>query len=147
MGTPQRDTGQATRVKAQSLWSSTQLIRRRLWASIWQRTVQFSHVSSDLRLSLTNDTGAVRAGRQYKVRDLWLHQNVGTAVRYVLFAIAVHSLHSKLTVFYRTWNVTLPSHGVAALLLTDDGPEPANETPPCAEPWLAIGNCANYGWV
>jgi hypothetical protein len=41
--------------------------------------------------------------------------------------------------------VTLPSHGVAALLLTDDGPEPADEEPRCAEPWLAIGNCANYG--
>lgn len=92
-----------------------------------------------------NGTGAVRAGRQYKVRDLWLHQNIGTAVRYVQFKIATQSQQPKLTVLYRTWNVTLPSHGVAALLLTDDGPEPANEEPQCAEPWLAIGDCANYG--
>jgi hypothetical protein len=57
----------------------------------------------------------------------------------------VKSLRAKLTLVYRTFNVTLPSHGVAALLMTDDGPEPANEKPPCAQPWLAIGNCANYG--
>lgn len=103
-----------------------------------------SNAPSHERFPLTNSIGAVRAGRQYKVRDLWLHQNIGTAVRSVHFG-TIHIPQSELTMICRTWNVTLPSHGVAALLLTDDGPEPANETPPCAEPWLAIGNCANYG--
>lgn len=52
------------------------------------------------------ESWAIRAGRQYNVRDLWAHTDNGTAVR-------------NLT-------VTLPAHGVAALLLTDAGDEPAS---------------------
>ena len=59
---------------------------------------------------------AVRAGRQYTVRDMWLHKDVGIAVR--------------------NWTVTLEVHDVAALLLSDAGPEPRGESPPCAEPFL-----------
>jgi alpha-galactosidase len=59
---------------------------------------------------------AVRAGRQYKVRDMWLHKDVGIAIR--------------------NWTVTLEAHDVAALLLSDAGPEPKGGSPPCAEPFL-----------
>lgn len=67
---------------------------------------------------------AIRAGRQYNVRDLWKHEHVGIAIR--------------------NWTVTLESHDVAALLMTDAGPEPAEEladgeiSPPCAWPFLAL---------
>ena len=66
---------------------------------------------------------AIRAGRQYKVRDMWKHDDCGIAVR--------------------NWTVTVGAHDVAALLLTDAGPEPAQEladgkiAPPCAYPFLA----------
>lgn len=61
---------------------------------------------------------AIRAGRQYKVRDMWAHKDVGIAVR--------------------NWTVTLDTHDVAALLLTDAGPEPvqALDLTPCAPPFL-----------
>ncbi|KAL5346434.1 hypothetical protein ACLOAV_008705 [Pseudogymnoascus australis] len=60
---------------------------------------------------------AVRAGRQYKVRDMWLHEDVGVAVR--------------------NWTVKLGAHDVAALLLKDAGPEPKETGPlPCASPFL-----------
>jgi alpha-galactosidase len=60
---------------------------------------------------------AIRAGRQYKVRDMWLHKDVGIAVR--------------------NWTVTLQPHDVAALLMTDAGPEPTGAGPlPCASPFL-----------
>lgn len=52
------------------------------------------------------ESWAIRAGRQYSVRDLWAHTDNGTAVR-------------NLT-------VTVPAHGVAALLLKDAGDEPAD---------------------
>ncbi|EMC96109.1 glycoside hydrolase family 27 protein [Baudoinia panamericana UAMH 10762] len=55
----------------------------------------------------------LKAGRQYEVYDMWAHRTVGTAVR--------------------SWSVTLPAHGVSALLLNDAGAEPA---------WLN-GTCAN----
>ncbi|RPD75352.1 glycoside hydrolase family 27 protein [Lentinus tigrinus ALCF2SS1-7] len=55
----------------------------------------------------------IRAGRQYSVRDLWAHADVG---------VAVHN-----------WTVpAVPSHGVVALLLQDAGDEPNGEGPPCA---------------
>lgn len=58
------------------------------------------------------ESWAIRDGRQYSVYDMWSHTNNGTAVR-------------NLT-------VTLPSHGVAALLLSDAGPEPSGLLPYCA---------------
>jgi len=62
---------------------------------------------------------AIRAGRQYHVRDLWKHENVGLAVR--------------------NWTVTLEPHDVAALLLADAGPEDsAVLAPPCAYPLLDL---------
>jgi hypothetical protein len=45
-----------------------------------------------------NCTGAVRAGRQYTVRDLWLHEDVGTAIRYVHVSITIRSRKFKLKV-------------------------------------------------
>jgi alpha-galactosidase len=50
------------------------------------------------------ESWAIKAGRRYLVYDMWSHTHNGTAVR----------------------NMTpdLPAHGVAALLLNDDGPEP-----------------------
>ncbi|KFY98616.1 hypothetical protein V498_01375 [Pseudogymnoascus sp. VKM F-4517 (FW-2822)] len=60
---------------------------------------------------------AIRAGRQYMVRDMWLHEDVGVAVR--------------------NWTVKLGAHDVAALLLKDAGPEPKETGPlPCASPFL-----------
>ncbi|KAG8216892.1 glycoside hydrolase family 27 protein [Butyriboletus roseoflavus] len=55
----------------------------------------------------------IRAGRQYSVRDLWTHTDIGTAVR-------------NFTVY------DVPAHGVAALLLQDAGDEPEGLWPPCA---------------
>jgi len=57
------------------------------------------------------ESWAIRAGRQYSVYDLWSHAHNGTAVR--------------------NMSINLPEHGVAALLLTDDGPEPAGLEPHC----------------
>lgn len=65
---------------------------------------------------------AVRAGRQYRVRDMWAHSDVGVAVR--------------------NWSVSLQAHDVAALLMTDAGPEPADLEEegylPCASPFLEL---------
>lgn len=58
------------------------------------------------------ESWAIRSGRQYSVYDMWSHTHNGTAVR--------------------NMTVTLPAHGVAALLLTDDGPEPEGLQPYCA---------------
>jgi len=55
----------------------------------------------------------IRAGRQYSVRDLWAHTNNGTAVR----NFTAHGV---------------PAHGVVALLLKDNGDEPAGTLPLCA---------------
>ncbi|KAK3621007.1 hypothetical protein LTR56_023050 [Elasticomyces elasticus] len=62
---------------------------------------------------------AVRAGRQYNVYDMWSHTHNGTAVR--------------------NMTLELPAHGVAALLLTDAGPEP-----PAEYPWCAVDNHCSY---
>ncbi|KAK5111631.1 hypothetical protein LTR85_011809 [Meristemomyces frigidus] len=58
------------------------------------------------------ESWAVRAGRQYSVYDMWKHRTTGIAVRNMTFS--------------------LPAHGVAALLLKDDGPEPASLDDSCA---------------
>ncbi|KAF8551645.1 glycoside hydrolase family 27 protein [Imleria badia] len=55
----------------------------------------------------------IRAGRQYSVRDLWMHTDNGTAVR-------------NFTAY------DVPAHGVVALLLQDVGDEPEGLWPPCA---------------
>jgi alpha-galactosidase len=62
----------------------------------------------------------IRAGRQYSVRDLWTHTDNGTAVRN-----------------FTAYNV--PAHGVVALLLKDNGDEPAGTMPPCAYPEWCMG--------
>lgn len=67
-------------------------------------------VAATMSFNLT-ESWAIRAGRQYKVYDMWSHTHNGTAVRNMTF--------------------TLPEHGVAALLLTDDGPEPEGLVPYC----------------
>lgn len=61
------------------------------------------------------ESWALRAGRQYTVYDMWSHSEVGVAVR--------------------NWTATVPSHGVAALLLNDDGPEPEISFPHCGFYW------------
>ncbi|KAK5735317.1 hypothetical protein LTS12_026501 [Elasticomyces elasticus] len=58
------------------------------------------------------ESWAIRAGRQYSVYDMWEHKHTGVAVRNM-------TLH-------------LPAHGVAALLLNDDGPEPSSFNGSCA---------------
>lgn len=55
----------------------------------------------------------IRAGIQYSVRDLWTHTDNGTAVR-------------NFTA------MSVPPHGVVALLLKENGNEPAGLVPPCA---------------
>ena len=57
------------------------------------------------------ESWAIRAGRQYQVYDMWSHSDVGVAVRNMSFE--------------------LPPHGVRALLLNDDGPEPDGLFPYC----------------
>ena len=58
------------------------------------------------------ESWAIRSGRQYSVYDMWSHTENGTAVR--------------------NMTLTLPPHGVAALLLNDAGPEPEGIEPYCA---------------
>jgi len=83
--------------------------------------INFEDTTQEMGFNLT-ENWAVRAGRQYHVRDMWAHEDCGIAVR--------------------NWTVTLGSHDVAALLLTDAGPEPTQElvddegAPGCAWPFL-----------
>ncbi|PGG99225.1 hypothetical protein AJ79_08655 [Helicocarpus griseus UAMH5409] len=65
---------------------------------------------ADMFFNLT-ESWAIRAGRQYSVYDLWSHTDNGTAIRNI--------------------SLTLPPHGVSALLLNDDGPEPEGIEPYC----------------
>uniref|UniRef100_A0A8H7XUZ3 alpha-galactosidase n=1 Tax=Psilocybe cubensis TaxID=181762 RepID=A0A8H7XUZ3_PSICU len=67
---------------------------------------------ADMTFRLT-ESPWIRAGRQYSVRDLWTHTQNGTAVR----NFTAHNV---------------PPHGVVALLLKDDGDEPAGTLPECA---------------
>ncbi|KAG0706891.1 glycoside hydrolase family 27 protein [Suillus ampliporus] len=67
---------------------------------------------ADMFFNLT-ESPWIRAGIQYSVRDLWTHTNNGTAVR-------------DFTA------MSVPAHGVVALLLKEDGNEPAGLMPPCA---------------
>lgn len=69
----------------------------------------------DMFFNLT-ESWAIRSGRLYDVYDMWTHTNNGTAMR-------------NLT-------VTLPPHGVAALLLNDAGPE--SEPSALGLPYCAI---------
>ncbi|KAG1747438.1 glycoside hydrolase family 27 protein [Suillus lakei] len=67
---------------------------------------------ADMFFNLT-ESPWIRAGIQYSVRDLWTHTDNGTAVR-----------------SFTAMNV--PAHGAVALLLKEDGNEPAGLVPPCA---------------
>ena len=76
------------------------------------------------------ESWAIRAGRQYSVYDMWEHKHTGVAVRYVCQVLGwIKSLNN---VPLRNMTVHLPAHGVAALLLNDDGPEPAYLNGSCA---------------
>jgi alpha-galactosidase len=78
----------------------------------------------DMAFNLT-ESWAIRAGRVYSVYDMWSHTMNGTAVRSI--------------------ELTLPPHGVAALLLNDAGPEPAGLEPYCALWWqCAYANGTYY---
>lgn len=68
----------------------------------------------DMFFNLT-ESWAIRAGRVYTVYDMWSHTNNGTAMRNI--------------------SLTLPPHGVSALLLQDAGPEPDSVMPYCAGYW------------
>ncbi|KAK3942503.1 glycoside hydrolase [Diplogelasinospora grovesii] len=61
------------------------------------------------------ESWAIRAGRVYSVYDMWSHTLNGTATR--------------------NMSVTVPPHGVSALLLNDVGPEPTGMEPFCAGYW------------
>ena len=61
------------------------------------------------------ESWAIRAGHVYDVYDMWSHTRNGTAARRI--------------------ELVLPAHGVAALLLTDAGPEPDGVEPYCAGYW------------
>lgn len=63
------------------------------------------------------ESWAIRAGRVYSVYDMWSHTDNGTALRNI--------------------SLTLPAHGVAALLLNDAGPEPDVEE-------LGLPSCGIY---
>ncbi|EGO03621.1 glycoside hydrolase family 27 protein [Serpula lacrymans var. lacrymans S7.3] len=67
---------------------------------------------ADMFFNLT-ESPWTRAGIQYSVRDLWTHTDNGTAVR-------------NFTAY------EVPSHGVVALLMQQDGPEPPGLMPLCA---------------
>ncbi|XPS98719.1 Alpha-galactosidase [Ascochyta lentis] len=69
----------------------------------------------DMFFNLT-ESWAIRSGRLYNICDIWTHTNDGTAM-------------CNMT-------ITLPSHGIAALLLNDAGPEP--ETSALGLPYCAI---------
>jgi len=69
----------------------------------------------EMSFNLT-ESWAVRAGRLYTVYDLWEHEEWPEPV-------------------YRNITMTLPPHGVSALLLNDAGPEPAGIEPYCAGYW------------
>jgi len=66
--------------------------------------------TQDMFFNLT-ESWAIRAGRQYSVYDMWTHSHTGMAIRNI--------------------SLTLPAHGVAALLLKDAGPEPKGLFPHC----------------
>ena len=71
---------------------------------------------ADMFFNLT-ESWAIRAGRLYSIYDMWSHTHNGTALRNI--------------------SLTLPPHGVAALLLNDAGPEPNADT-------LGLPYCAGY---
>jgi alpha-galactosidase len=71
-------------------------------------------IIQEMSFNLT-ESWAIRAGRVYTVYDLWSHTHNGTVMRNL--------------------SLTLPPHGVVALLLNDAGPEPADLQPYCAGYW------------
>ncbi|KAG2073134.1 glycoside hydrolase family 27 protein [Suillus decipiens] len=82
---------------------------------------------ADMTFNLT-ESPWIRAGIQYSVRDLWTHTDNGTAVR--------------------SFTATgVPEHGVVALLLKENGNEPAGLMPPCAGQaifWCTAENGTRY---
>jgi alpha-galactosidase len=73
------------------------------------------------------ESWAIRAGRVYNVYDMWSHTDNGTALRNI--------------------SLTLPAHGVVALLLNDAGPEPEVERsglPYCAIYWQCTWQNGTY---
>jgi alpha-galactosidase len=70
--------------------------------------------TSTMSFNLT-ESPWIRAGRTYAVRDLWTHTNNGTAIR--------------------NMTLSVPAHGVVALLLKDQGNEPDDLYPACSVWW------------
>jgi len=100
-------------------WSNNYLLPAQYWSGETRDGVVFMLINvfdhpADLSFSLT-ESPWIRAGRQYRVRDLWTHTNNGTVVRGMTIP-------------------NVPPHGVVALLLKDAGDEPAGTMPPCARP-------------
>ena len=42
------------------------------------------------------ESWAIKTGREYEVYDLWQHEVIGTAVRYVMLLVAFHIVHLTL---------------------------------------------------
>lgn len=72
------------------------------------------NVEAEMSFNLT-ESAWIRAGRQYKVYDLWAHTQT---------EIAVRSITKRV-----------PPHGVVAMLLSDAGQEPAGLYPACSVWW------------
>lgn len=98
-------------------WSNNYELPAQYWSGESQNGTVFMLLNpynepKDMFFSLT-ESPWIRAGRKYSVRDLWTHTDNGTVVR----NFTVHGV---------------PAHGVVALLMRDDGDEPAGIDPPCA---------------
>lgn len=97
-------------------WTSNSSFPAQYWSGQTKDGVVFMllntlNETASMSFNLT-ESWAIRAGRQYHVRDLWAHTDNGTAVRNI------------------TTNV--PPHGVSVLLLTDAGNEPGGLYPACS---------------
>lgn len=100
-------------------WTSNSSFPAQYWSGQTKDGVVFMllntlNETASMSFNLT-ESWAIRAGRQYHVRDLWAHTDNGTAVR----------------------NITtdVPPHGVTVLLLKDAGDEPAGLFPDCSVWW------------
>jgi len=98
-------------------WTSNSSFPAQYWSGDSENGTVFMLLNTldepaDMFFNLT-ESPWIRAGIQYSVRDLWTHTDNGTAVRNFT-ATAV------------------PAHGVVALLMQEDGDEPAGIYPACA---------------
>ncbi|KAF8153249.1 glycoside hydrolase family 27 protein [Crassisporium funariophilum] len=118
-------------------WTHNRTHPAQYWSGETHKGVVFMLLNTldhpaDMFFSFT-ESPWIRAGHQYAVRDLWSHTDNGTHVR----NFTAHAV---------------PSHGVAALLLTDAGYEPKGTMPPCARIEWCMGQDGtkadpNINWI